>query len=76
MATAMEHKAGLGWDSYIFATNADYSGNGVEQILLAADNLGLDRDSVIFYGPKHWSDLCEKYIEHVRYRLGLSTTVF
>lgn len=69
LSTAMKHKIKFGWNSYAFATNANYSGNGIEQILVAADEFGLDRELISFHGPEHWSDLCEKHINKVRDRL-------
>lgn len=69
MATAVNHKNTFGWHYYAFATNANYSGNGIEQILLAADKFGIDRESIYFHGPEHWSALCDKHIDRVRDRL-------
>ncbi len=69
LSTAVNHKKSLGWHYYVFATNANYSGNGVEQILVAAEELGIDRETISFHGPDHWSELCEKHIEKVKDRL-------
>lgn len=69
LSTAYTHRKGLGWDNYCFATNADYSGNGVEQILTKADELKISRKSIMFHGPKYWSGLCEKHFKSVSERL-------
>lgn len=69
LSTAYTHRKGLEWDDYCFATNANYSGNGVEQILIKADELKISRKSIIFHGPKYWSGLCEKHFENVSERL-------
>lgn len=69
LSTANTHRKDLGWNDYCFATNADYSGNGLEQILMKADALKISRKSIMFHGPKYWSDLCEKHFENVSERL-------
>ncbi len=69
LTTANAHKDGLGWEKYTFATNASYSGKGLEQIYKIADKLELNRKIISFYGPEYWSGLCEKHYEKVKNRL-------
>lgn len=78
MRTAVGHSVDLGWRQYRFATNADYSGKAVEEILRTAENLGIDRSLIEFHGPQYWSDLCETHIsivqERLDYRLQVTET--
>jgi len=67
--TAVAHAKDLGWNNYRFATNADYSGNAVEEIYSVAQELGIDRSKIEFNGPQHWSDLCEKHLSKVQHYL-------
>lgn len=69
LRTAVKHAKDLGWTEYRFATNADYSGNAVEEIHAVARELGIDRSKIEFHGPQYWSDLCEKHLQHVQHRL-------
>ena len=69
MRTAVAHAKDLGWSQYRFATNADYSGNAVEEIYSVAAELGIDRSEIEFHGPQYWSDLCEKHLQHVQHHL-------
>ncbi len=69
MRTAVTHAKDLGWNQYCFATNADYSGNSVEEIHKVAAELGIDRSKIEFYGPQYWSDLCEIHLQHVQHHL-------
>jgi hypothetical protein len=69
LRTAAQHRDGLGWSEYRFATNADYSGKAVEEILQAAESLGVDRSQLAFLGPQYWSELCEQHLAKVQPRL-------
>lgn len=69
LRTAVAHAKNLGWAEYRFATNADYSGNAVEEIHAVAAELGIDRSKIEFHGPQYWSDLCEKHLQHVQHHL-------
>lgn len=69
LRTAVAHAKGLGWQDYRFATNADFSGNAVEEIYTVAKELGIDRSRIEFNGPKFWSDLCESHLSVVQSRL-------
>lgn len=69
LRTAVAHAKGLGWDEYRFATNADYSGNAVEEIYGVAAELGIERSKIEFHGPQYWSDLCEKHLQQVQHHL-------
>lgn len=66
---AVNHKNNYKWVKYAFATNASYSGIGVEKIFEAADDSTISRDNVVFLGPEYWSELCEKYIDKVKHML-------
>lgn len=69
LKTAISYKEKLGWEIYSFATNADYSGSGIEKIFSFASDNGLDTEHISFLGPEYWSELCDKHIERVRSRL-------
>lgn len=69
MRTAVAHSVALGWNEYRFATNADYSGKAIEEILRTAVDLGIGKSKIEFHGPQYWSDLCEKYLSRVQERL-------
>jgi hypothetical protein len=69
LRTAAEHRQGLGWSEYRFATNADYSGKAVEDIVQIAEAAGIAKSRVAFLGPQHWSDLCEQHLDKVQDRL-------
>ena len=53
--------ANLTWDTYHLATNADYTGTALSAIEKAAEELGLNRDHLVFLGPAHWNNLCIKH---------------
>jgi len=76
LRTAIAHRAAIGWKTYCFATNADYSGNAVEDIQLQAESLGIPKSDLSFLGPQDWSDLCEKHLVAVQdtldYRLQVT----
>lgn len=67
--TALSHKNTLEWETYAFATNANYSGIGVEKIFEVTDASAISRKNISFLGPEYWSALCEKYIDKVKYML-------
>lgn len=69
LRTAAAHMRELGWIEYYFATNANYSGKGFEDVLSLSLTLGLSKDSIKFRGPEYWSELCSKHIQRVRHRL-------
>lgn len=69
LETAFQHRSGISWRQYIFATNANYTGDGYEKISEKAKELGIAAGDIVFHGPKYWSDLCEKHFEHVKHRL-------
>lgn len=73
-ATAVEHREHLEWDTYCFATNANYSGMGLEKVKKAIGELGLPPDKVQFLGPEYWDRLCVKHEATVLNRFDFRLT--
>lgn len=69
LRTAVGNMDELGWGEYLFATNANYSGNGTAEVLKLGSELGLSKKSIKFRGPEFWSELCEKHLQRVQSRL-------
>lgn len=72
--TAVQHKDSIGWVKYSFASNANYSGDGIEKIFAAATAHGLKKEDIEFLGPEYWSSLCEKHLEAVKHFLDYRLT--
>lgn len=66
---AVKHKDTIGWVKYSFATNANYSGDGIEKIFAEASANGLKRSDIEFLGPEYWSHLCESHFDSVAHFL-------
>lgn len=75
LRTAVGYMNELGWTEYLLATNANYSGNGVVEILKSGNELGLTKEAIKFCGPEYWSELCEKHLQRVEDRLDYRLTV-
>jgi len=69
LTTAISHKDILKWEKYTFASNANYSGNGIEKIFDFVDDSSISRDDISFLGPEYWSELCGKYLDKVKHML-------
>lgn len=69
LTTALSHKDILKWEKYTFASNANYSGNGIEKIFNFVDESSISRDDISFLGPEYWSELCGKYFDKVKHML-------
>lgn len=73
---AFAEKELLLWDSYVFATNANYTGSAYATIKKAANELGLKDEQIEFLGPEYWDKLCvhhESLIAHrFDYRIPVS----
>lgn len=74
LRTAVKHKGTIGWVKYSFATNANYSGDGIEKIFAEAAIHGLKKDDIEFLGPEYWSELCEKHMDTVKHFLDYRLT--
>ncbi len=61
LETAYKHQHSLDWVIYAFATNAYFSGVGIEKILLRAKGFDLNPDLIEFLGPDYWDQLCCKH---------------
>lgn len=70
LQSAVAHKEGLGWSSYLFSTNANYSGTAVIKILGEAKELGVPDSQLKFLGPEHWDDLCINHFDAVKHRFN------
>lgn len=55
---AFSEKGSLLWDSYAFATNANYTGSAYASIIKEANGLGLKDRQIEFLGPEYWNKLC------------------
>lgn len=69
LKTALTHREHLSWSKYIFASNANYSGSGIEKILEFADNSSISKSDISFLGPEYWSDLCDRHLDKVKHML-------
>lgn len=69
LRTAAKHKGSIGWVKYSYATNANYSGDGIEKIFAEAAVHGLNKEDIEFIGPEYWSLLCEKHFDAVKHFL-------
>ncbi|MEO5331574.1 MAG: hypothetical protein H7839_06080 [Magnetococcus sp. YQC-5] len=63
------------WQSYVYATNANYTGNAVKDILSEAASLGILHNNIKFLGPEYWNDLCSKHFENVKDMFDFRVTV-
>lgn len=61
--TAFTERESLAWNSYAFATNANYTGNAYTAIKKVAAELGLQDDQLDFLGPEYWDKLCMSHTE-------------
>ncbi len=68
LSTAMSHQLALGWSSYRFATNANYSGAAFAKLRAEAATLGLDESQLGFLGPEYWDELCTRHFATVKDR--------
>lgn len=75
LKAARQSQGALGWNTYTFATNADYTGSAIAEIYKTALGLKLSRDSIVFLGPQYWSDLCEEHISTVEHMLDFRLRV-
>lgn len=69
LKTALNHRKSMKWEKYTFASNANYSGSGVEKIFEFANDSLISSDEISFLGPQYWSDLCEKHFDKVKHML-------
>lgn len=74
LRTAVEHKKSIGWLKYSYASNANYSGAGIEKIFTEASAHKLNKDDIEFLGPEYWSALCEKHLNAVKHFLDYRLT--
>lgn len=73
--SAMKARKVITWRRYSFATNANYTGSAVQDIIAAANAQGVGSAELDFLGPEYWSGLCEKHFERVREFLDFRITV-
>jgi hypothetical protein len=76
LETAFEERESLAWNSYAFATNANYTGSAYTAIKKGATKLGLQDEQLDFLGPEHWDKLCIRHSDLVSdcfdYRISVS----
>jgi hypothetical protein len=76
LKTACPHRHRLGWDTYLFAANAPFSGVAVAKIMQAASRCGLSQDDIVFRGPDYWDALCGAHSSAIEdrfdYKVSLS----
>jgi hypothetical protein len=65
LRAAAGERGTFGWETYLYATNANYTGPAVKGILQEAGSLGLTMSQVDFRGPEYWSKLCESHYAKV-----------
>lgn len=75
LKSAITSRKEIPWKSYVFATNADYSGVGVKKILSTANSHSLGNDVIEFWGPRYWCELCDRHFDKVAHRLDCRVTV-
>lgn len=66
--TAFSEKKRLPWNTYAFATNANYTGGAIVAILQAAKEIGLDEKQIEILGPEYWNKLCIRHEELIASR--------
>ena len=69
LKSAIISRKEIPWKSYVFATNADYSGVGVKKILSVANSHSIGNDVIEFWGPDYWCELCDRHFGTVAHRL-------
>jgi hypothetical protein len=74
LKTAFKNRKPLGWKSYFFCTNANYTGNALTEISKTAGSLGLKSNQLDFKGPKYWEDLCSNHFDKVFHRFDYRVT--
>jgi hypothetical protein len=75
LKAAVESRASIQWENYLYATNANYTGSAVKSILAETVAIGIDPSRVEFLGPEHWDGLCAKHDAHVKNRFDFRVTV-
>lgn len=75
LKAAIKIKSDIPWQNYTFATNANYTGNAVKNILSEGKLIGIQSDDIAFLGPEYWNELCSKYFDIVRNRFDFRVTV-
>jgi hypothetical protein len=75
LKAAASNRSTMAWDYYTYATNANYTGNAVKNILEEAEVLNIGKDKIEFLGPEHWDDLCCKHFDQVKDRFDFRVTV-
>ena len=74
LKSAIISRKEIPWKSYVFATNADYSGVGVKKILSTANLNSIGNDVIKFWGPDYWCELCDRHSDTVAHRLDCRVT--
>lgn len=75
LSTAINHRAGIPWSKYLFATNGRYSGVAQTEIVKQAALLGLTPETVQFLGPEFWVECCGRHFAQIKDRLHYRVTV-
>lgn len=75
LKAAIESRSNLKWESYAYATNANYTGSAIESILAEASTHGIPDDKIDFLGPEYWDAMCSKHFECVNDRFDFRVTV-
>ena len=75
LGAAFAEREALNWDSYSFATNANYTGSAFTSIKNEALELGLHDEQIDFLGPEYWDKLCIRHPEVVAHRFDYRVPV-
>ena len=75
LKTAVAARKALGWDSYSFASNANFTGTAFAAITQESERLGFQEQQLEFLGPEHWDKLCCKHPHVVEGRFDYRVSV-
>lgn len=65
----------MGWDTYSFATNANYTAAAQQAITKEARERDIGEASIQFLGPEYWASLCQKFPKAVEGRLDYKVSM-
>lgn len=75
LKTAVTARKALGWDSYSFASNANFTGAAFAAIREEAARLTIGDQQLEFLGPEHWDKLCSRHPHVIDGRLDYRVSV-
>jgi hypothetical protein len=74
LKTAVGNRKSIGWTTYTFCTNANFTGTAFTRLNEEAINIGLSSSEIDFKGPQYWDNLCTKHFAKVEDRFDYRIT--